>query len=985
MKLFYEALPIHELGEFTISQQHEYDSGDAPQRAKVVLTIKVELFEESYTANYDLVRQLSDALLKPQGRLQWTNEEAATDYVKQTVTVVSKSMPEEWGTYQQTVSFVVYFYENLQPDNMPVTFQKTGGSILVRLDNMLEWRPMASSERPSALHSPRRTTQERIAVKALVLGEPQINLARRRDALLAAQKKIFKELASAEGTLKLGVGGKFFNQKVRPEEVSAEIDEANHTIVVSFTAHYLRFPNEADYATVEFNAQQRDPQTGEQFLELTGKITSNIEAQARTKLDQLTSAMATQYGYAQGQLLQSDSVAQQFSGNEDGDAFLELSFTYQWRRWKADNLAATFQKTGNTGSPISLGHVRSFVLGYQASRPNELRSQRTHAAGRVEAAGTFTPADLSLDLSARRASLQAQVDAMMSEVNGADGELIHGSSFDQVVRVENFQASINQKETGIEWTLLAEYSMFPDETGYALSEFSVTPRSAMEDGDEFITMTGRIRAPSKALAAAKLLLLRTSVLTTYGYTIGQQLRTDVTYSSIYANGEKTSGLTEPNSQESMGSGTTFIELAFNEEYRRRRAAGLSYTLRTNRKEDVPSGLVYVTYAGSVTASGNVNAAYTAALAKADAVGRNQEAALGGNAFLRSAQITWDQRQTIDTNDVEFVRLEFQYEYQLKLAAGSSYFELTEETINDPFGQDMTNVQGVIVAVNTAKIDSLYATIKAGYPNRLFRNERTARASATAEKGSAVQLLRLEFTFQIYNLKPTGKTSYRYGLAIERDWLDLRIVSRLHGSVWAPTQANAEAVVAALAASLSLGSLVHENYEASNNFTSDTATLNAQQQPDPTGAFERTDFELTYANRMTGVSGLLEMRLTEEVFYSGPLWVVQNTLKAADGTGGIALPQSVSVQAGGRRVRGEVSAGTLADAEAWAKKQRALLTGDATGVYAQPEQWERDMEFVPRIEGVAIVDPQTPLQAVNVQIWKVRFTFSEILPNYPTPA
>jgi len=69
------------------------------------------------------------------------------------------------------------------------------------------------------------------------------------------------------------------------------------------------------------------------------------------------------------------------------------------------------------------------------------------------------------------------------------------------------------------------------------------------------------------------------------------------------------------------------------------------------------------------------------------------------------------------------------------------------------------------------------------------------------------------------------------------------------------------------------------------------------------------------------------------------------------------------------VSGSVTAGTLATAQAWAAKQRALLTGDALGgSYPRQEEWETDYEFVPRIDGIPTGN------TVNVRLYRVNFTF-----------
>ena len=57
-----------------------------------------------------------------------------------------------------------------------------------------------------------------------------------------------------------------------------------------------------------------------------------------------------------------------------------------------------------------------------------------------------------------------------------------------------------------------------------------------------------------------------------------------------------------------------------------------------------------------------------------------------------------------------------------------------------------------------------------------------------------------------------------------------------------------------------------------------------------------------------------------------------------------------------------------------------MTGDALGgSYPRQEEWETDYESVPRIDGIPTGD------TANVRLYRVNFTFGEILPMYPKPA
>jgi hypothetical protein len=264
-----------------------------------------------------------------------------------------------------------------------------------------------------------------------------------------------------------------------------------------------------------------------------------------------------------------------------------------------------------------LGNVNRWRDHYVASRFNEMRSQRRHATGSVEASGTL-PGDMSLTVTARRAALLALQRQLKAQVNCADGTLVYGD-WSQCVRVEDFQAEINQAETGIEWSLSATYSLFPNEGGYATAEYTVNDREDVESGDEFFAFNGKISAPTQALATAKLNALRTAVLAMYGWTLAQRLRDEASAQSVYANGDSTSypagtGVSD------AADGTTFIELSFSEDYRRRiQGLLVGCTLSVSNREDIPAQTLMTTYSGTVVATGPTpDAAYATALARAPA-------------------------------------------------------------------------------------------------------------------------------------------------------------------------------------------------------------------------------------------------------------------------------------------------------------------------------------------------------------------------------
>ena len=151
-------------------------------------------------------------------------------------------------------------------------------------------------------------------------------------------------------------------------------------------------------------------------------------------------------------------------------------------------------------------------------------------------------------------------------------------------------------------------------------------------------------------------------------------------------------------------------------------------------------------------------------------------------------------------------------------------------------------------------------------------------------------------------------------------------------------------------------------------------------------FTKLDFDDTYEGRLTGVAGLIEMEVTMSVTYSATRWVPQDVPFTSNGAGGVTIPQACGLTCGSRTVRGSVSAATLPVAQQWAKMHRGMLTGDQLGNnYPQPEKWDNTYVLAPRVAGIAVNGLGNANSVSNVQIYKVSFEFSELLPYYLPPS
>jgi len=220
-------------------------------------------------------------------------------------------------------------------------------------------------------------------------------------------------------------------------------------------------------------------------------------------------------------------------------------------------------------------------------------------------------------------------------------------------------------------------------------------------------------------------------------------------------------------------------------------------------------------------------------------------------------------------------------------------------------------------------------------------------------------------------------AYNAGVAtVSNDYLTLLRRTQVRGSVYASTALLAKGFADTIqtAAVSGAASVLRDEPTQDTEWNGSTATVKTL----------KLDFELEAVDRIVGLTGLLECRVSESVKYSGTRWVAQPIPRAADSTGGVSIVQDGGLTEGGRTVRGSVTATGLATAQAWAIQQRMFLGVDADGNgYRLPEEMETDYEFVPRTDGVATVvggDGE-----INVRLWRVSFTFGEILANYPALA
>lgn len=698
-----------------------------------------------------------------------------------------------------------------------------------------------------------------------------------------------------------------------------------------------------------------------------------------------------------------------------------------------DHLTAVFtpnhtvEGVAAAAASVTLGNITSWKVDYKSNRVSEMRNIRDRASGQVSASGEFlsnTGTDtVHVAIGTRRTALLSLLQTMQAAVNGRDGTLVLGANqsatfFSKTVKVDDFQAEINQAVNGIKWSLTASYTEFPNEASFAAADFSVVTSEDVESGDVTLEFSGKVGAVNETTALSKLELLRTAVLAqTTGHfgATGTFALTDRTRSNIT---KRQVSIGDDDKETASDSGLCeFVELSFSESYRKRSANIYSFTLTVADNEDQRTGIRTRTYSGHVVCSGNNytaarNNAVQAAYSIGRASGTNPDKQMRVSARLTE---TYRRQGTSAGPAREFVGLDFSFEYLAPL--DRIYLEITKEAATDTFGETTERWSGfVVAATETIARTSGYDTIVSPLITGLTRQESftthqqkiqqgTYSAAAvappvpfTATSGYNTLSVRLDFSVSVLRER-TAMYAIRYGIRIETDYTSLRKTVTISGK-FSGTKAQVQAAQQESAGNkldllltnlgfttgttppnLNPGSWVRLNRSRGAEFEQiGDATATVGIGAAPTNAYiVSMDFSETFATRLTGISSLLQCDVSEEIQYSGTRWVEG---MVPDGP---SILMNCGTTMATRTISGNVIAATEALGMAWVHSMRSLLfptvsfaTNGAVATpatrYVQPPRITRSFEFLP------FTDSPDPRNTANHTFAKISFSFSELIPD-----
>jgi hypothetical protein len=553
MQLIYNAVDLATLGVLRIlGVATAREPAEAPQRERVTYRVRLDFFQQTFDANFNLIGQLRAALKTQNAALVWVDD-AGKQQLNRTVVAAEDDTDaaalERGGTYQQALTFTFWYYNHDVVTNC-LNATVTANGIATGLGAVEQWHEVLAAARFDDLRDMRKRVAGRLTASGRLQADTTLPVAARQAALLALKDQLLTSLA--QGTTATVAFGSF-NEAVRVDQFTAEVNQPNNFLAWSLTASFTRYPDEANYAVLEYDLTPKlNLAEGIQYLTLSGKIAAPTEAAARARLAALQASVIPASYVTLDLKTDARSAVTESDGTADGagQPFIELTFTVETR--DPATLPAAYTATGASFGTFTLGTVDKFRDATAVTRWDELRDVRKRSAGNVVMAGKWYVAD-GTPAAAAQAALALQKSKLDAQVQaGASGLLTYGAIFAAAVRLTEFTAEINRLTNCIEWTLSATFTRYPNEADYSEIDFTAQTRYAAPEGITYLTLRGKIGSPSAAAAQARLTLLLAGIVpASYA-----QLNLETTPTTV---GSETTGRT--------GDGLVFTEMAFTAEYR----------------------------------------------------------------------------------------------------------------------------------------------------------------------------------------------------------------------------------------------------------------------------------------------------------------------------------------------------------------------------------------------------------------------------------
>ena len=695
---------------------------------------------------------------------------------------------------------------------------------------------------------------------------------------------------------------------------------------------------------------------------------------------------------------------------------VSLIFSYDDTAFSPSALLLTLTPYG--GSEVDFGEVMDVKSRYQGSRYSPLHDERSRAGGIVQFRGQVK-ADASDSIDDRREYLIDRLAELRTAANAKNGALRYGNAtrvpIEETVRVTEFDADINQLVTAIEWTLSAEYTEFPNEGGaYALADFTLRTRIDRVSTGKILTLSGRVVADSLATADTKIAALIAALIP------GGAVRTG----SIDRDEARVDG----------PDGAAWLEVRFDETFRTIPDL-LLLTVTPFGGSEVDFGEVIdmkSRYQGSryspfhdqrsraggvVSFRGQIQADDTDSLDDRreyliDRLLELRGAANAKNGALRygnATRVPIEETVRISEFDADInqavtaIVWSLTAEYTEFPDEGATYAlaEFTLRTRIERVGSAKTlTLSGKVVADSLSSATTKIAALRTALiPGGAVPSGQAEQDEQRLDGPDGAAWLEVRFDEAWRVPQDASMVSVALRVETETDWMTLRRTSTISGRVSALNRTQGEAVVTLLFAAdifstASIGKLTKEHrsedrekFVGDSGSTADDIPSSADTSAESyAGLLTEWNFSKTFEGTVSGDGAVIETEVSEEIVFSTTRWVNRPTAYGRD------VMQACGISPGRRTIRGSVVAPTEALCVSWGRRQWYLPFSGASGMpstpgvrYALPPTQSFKPAFIPRTDGIARTGGGTdynPLTAaVKVQVWRMDFSFEEILPEY----
>lgn len=554
------------------------------------------------------------------------------------------------------------------------------------------------------------------------------------------------------------------------------------------------------------------------------------------------------------------------------------------------------------------------------------------------------------------------------------------------------------------------------------------------------------------LAAMRSSLLESLGYTVSGIMVGRTIKQNKT-SRLVSSGPATAGVSSTgaadtyaaNQDDTTANTPTFLELSFSEDYTRKSSTVLSWDVKTSDTEDIKSGQRTISYSGYVNAGGaTYQAAYTTARAKAESLGIKVAGAafpeIKPYQFLVSSNYSAEYKKNegtgaYESSAQELVQLQFSFNYQRKTSR--VYFEISSSDAIEYLGERTVSVSGSIIANTNTAAENLLYELTAEYATYGIRSLSKTQsqinianaaddpgidsgASPVAEVEQTIltskytrQYQKLDFGFQaVVPITSLDFITLRFEIESSRDLVSLTNTTRISGMVFARSFEAAQVHIGFWDSKTPSYDMLpndpadytgklkewKDTYAGSGSVTGYSLSRVKEHLPGGVGlrtpavsAFDRSGFtfSITFEDRITGQTAILDCELNEQNTYTGYRQVEQMLPDQASEI------QQCGKTCGSRTLSGSVTAATETAAMSWIKRLFSSVAvpttsmhtidlpfySDATPTtYAQPPQTSTSFKWVPRFFSSS--DTADLERGEDCRVVVVSFTFSELIPDYP---